>query len=62
MWPDLVWVEAGREVRRPLMSVATVAFEEVSPVREFPSYRGQRHFPGLYYSGACRNTSVTLRE
>lgn len=25
-------------------------FEAGLPVRGFPSYRGQRHFPGLYWS------------
>ncbi|MFG3286300.1 TnsA-like heteromeric transposase endonuclease subunit [Streptomyces sp. NPDC048111] len=27
-----------------------MAFETGRPVRGFPSYRGQRHFPGLYWS------------
>jgi hypothetical protein len=27
-----------------------IAFEDVPPVRDFPSYRGQRHVPGLYWS------------
>ncbi|WP_051718253.1 hypothetical protein [Streptomyces megasporus] len=30
---EVVWVQGGVEVRRPL---AEVAFEEVAPVREFP--------------------------
>ncbi|WP_131784540.1 TnsA-like heteromeric transposase endonuclease subunit [Protofrankia symbiont of Coriaria ruscifolia] len=47
---ELLWVESDREVRRPLASVSTIAFEDVAPVRDFPSYRGQRHFPGLYWS------------
>ncbi|MFF6772883.1 TnsA-like heteromeric transposase endonuclease subunit [Streptomyces sp. NPDC012637] len=47
---DVAWVREGVEVRRPLRNVAEVAFEEVVPVREFPSYRGQRHFPGLYWA------------
>lgn len=47
---ELTWLEASREVRGPLASASAVAFEEVAPVRDFPSYRGQRHFPGLYWS------------
>ncbi|SOD88001.1 TnsA-like heteromeric transposase endonuclease subunit [Streptomyces sp. Ag109_G2-15] len=47
---EVAWVQEGVEVRRPLADVAEVAFEEVAPVREFPSYRGQRHFPGLYWA------------
>ncbi|GGN25824.1 hypothetical protein [Streptomyces fuscichromogenes] len=47
---DLAWLERGDEVRKPLGYAAEVAFEEVAPVRGFPSYRGQRHFPGLYWS------------
>jgi len=47
---ELAWMDAGREVRGPLTSAGTVAFEDAAPVREFPSYRGQRHFPGLYWS------------
>jgi hypothetical protein len=30
--------------------VADVGFEAVAAVREFRSYRGQRHFPGWYYA------------
>ncbi|WP_240803116.1 TnsA-like heteromeric transposase endonuclease subunit [Streptomyces sp. A1499] len=47
---EVAWVRDGVEVRRPLADVAGVAFEEVAPVREFPLYRGQRHFPGLYWA------------
>jgi len=32
------------------MAAAGTAFEYVVPVREFPSYRGQRHFPGRWWS------------
>jgi len=44
------WLAADGEVRRPLAEVAGVGFEAVAAVREFPSYRGQRHFPGWYYA------------
>jgi hypothetical protein len=47
---DVAWLEAGVEVRRPLRDAVETAFEDVAPVRDFPSYRGQRHFPGLYWS------------
>jgi hypothetical protein len=47
---EVAWVQAGVEVRRPLAGAVEVAYEEVAPVREFPSYRGQRHFPGLYWA------------
>src|SRR5215472_4248053 len=44
------WLAADGEVRRPLAEVTEVGFEAVAAVREFPSYRGQRHFPGWYYA------------
>ncbi|MFF1377745.1 hypothetical protein [Streptomyces sp. NPDC058308] len=47
---DLAWLEHGDEVRKPLGYAADVAFEDVAPVRDFPTYRGQRHFPWLYWS------------
>lgn len=34
----------------PLAGAGAVPFERVPAVRTFPSYRGQRNFPGLYYS------------
>jgi hypothetical protein len=46
---DVMWLGPHGEVRRRLTEAAETAFEEVPPVRDFPSYRGQRHFPGLYY-------------
>ena len=45
------WVTAdGSLLRARIGSCATVAFEAARPVRRFPSYRGQRHFPGLWWS------------
>jgi hypothetical protein len=44
------WLAADGEARRPVADVAEVGFEAVAAVREFPSYRGQRHFPGWYYA------------
>ena len=32
-------------------------FEDVPPVRSFPSYKGQRNFPGLYFA-ACMGRHV----
>ncbi|MCI2421091.1 TnsA-like heteromeric transposase endonuclease subunit [Saccharopolyspora sp. K220] len=40
----------GEEHRLPLTEVWSVPFETCSPARSFPSYRGQRHFPGLWWS------------
>jgi hypothetical protein len=45
-----MWLGPRGEVRLPLAEAAQTAFEDVPPVRDFASYRGQRHFPGLYYS------------
>lgn len=35
--------------RKPLHEVVGVPFADVSPIRQPPSYRGQRHKPGLYF-------------
>ncbi|MFE3945064.1 hypothetical protein ACFXPV_24900 [Streptomyces sp. NPDC059118] len=43
----------GVERRVPLASAAGVRFEDGRPVREFPSYRGQRNYPGLYWSATA---------
>lgn len=40
----------GSEFRRPLADVWAVRFEDVAPVRTFASYKGQRNFPGLWWS------------
>jgi len=47
----------GAERRDPLKTCWGARFEDVPPVRRFPSYRGQRHFPGLYFA-ACMNRHV----
>ncbi|MEU5943474.1 TnsA-like heteromeric transposase endonuclease subunit [Micromonospora sp. NPDC047548] len=54
------WDEIGVELefaaadggvrRRPLAQCLNVRFEEVAPARSFPSYRGQRNFPGWWWS------------
>ncbi|MFJ1895449.1 TnsA-like heteromeric transposase endonuclease subunit [Streptomyces sp. NPDC088115] len=43
----------GVERRVPLARAARVRFEDGRPVREFPSYRGQRNYPGLYWSATA---------
>ncbi|MFI6730786.1 TnsA-like heteromeric transposase endonuclease subunit [Streptomyces atratus] len=43
----------GVERRVPLARAAGVRFEDGRPVREFPSYRGQRNYPGLYWSATA---------
>ncbi|MEU2298734.1 MULTISPECIES: TnsA-like heteromeric transposase endonuclease subunit [Streptomyces] len=47
---EVGWRDAGGEYRRPLAEAASVEFEAGLPVRGFPSYRGQRNFPGLYWA------------
>jgi hypothetical protein len=32
-------------------------FEDVRPVRDFPSYKGQRNFPGLYFAACTADMS-----
>jgi hypothetical protein len=49
---DVEWLGEAGEVRLPLSKVAEVSFEDAAPVREFPSYRGQRHFPGRYWAAS----------
>lgn len=47
----------GGTRRGPLAELWSVPFERVRPVRTFPSFRGQRSFPGLYYA-ATMDTHV----
>ncbi|QWF85652.1 TnsA-like heteromeric transposase endonuclease subunit [Amycolatopsis sp. CA-230715] len=42
--------ERGAEVRVPLDDAAAVPFERSTPVRSFPSYKGQANYPGFYYA------------
>ena len=46
---EVAWVDAGSQRRASLDGVAGVAFEDAVPVRAFPSYRRQRHFPGMWW-------------
>ncbi|MEW2252741.1 TnsA-like heteromeric transposase endonuclease subunit [Streptomyces sp. NPDC006975] len=47
---EIGWRDVEGERRMPLPEASEVEFETGLPVRGFPSYRGQRHFPGLYWS------------
>lgn len=49
---DVGWLGPGGVSRQPLAVSAATGFESAPPVREFASYRGQRHFPGLYWSAS----------
>jgi hypothetical protein len=50
--------DRGPAERRGLLSACWNArFEDVPPVRDFPSYKGQRSFPGLYFA-ACMGRHV----
>ncbi|MCJ0948945.1 TnsA-like heteromeric transposase endonuclease subunit [Rhodococcus sp. ARC_M8] len=40
----------GAQVRCSLADAVAVRFERVPPIRSIPSYQGQRHNPGLYWS------------
>jgi len=40
--------EDGSEHRVDLAALAGVRLEDARPVRSFPSYRGQRNYPGWY--------------
>ncbi|MGE3284821.1 MAG: TnsA-like heteromeric transposase endonuclease subunit [Pseudonocardia sp.] len=47
---EVAFVGAGGVVsREPLSDCWNEAFERVAPVRGFPSYRGQRNWPGLWW-------------
>ncbi|MGB7963285.1 MAG: TnsA-like heteromeric transposase endonuclease subunit [Propionicimonas sp.] len=43
------YLDADGEQHAPLASCADVGFERCPPVRAFPSYRGQRNWPGLWW-------------
>ncbi len=50
---DVEFVGADGVVRRgPLAQCWSMRFEEVAPVRSFLSYRGQRNFPGWWWSSS----------
>ncbi|MDM4719141.1 hypothetical protein QTQ03_05840 [Micromonospora sp. WMMA1363] len=45
---ELAFRTDGGERRVPLTDAWSVPLESARPVRSFPSYRRQRHFPGLW--------------
>lgn len=50
--------ERGPAERQGLLTACWNArFEDVPPVRDFPSYKGQRNFPGLYFA-SCMGRHV----
>ena len=58
---DLRYLESGRtgyvERQGSLAACWSTRFEDVPPVRNFPSYQGQRNFPGLYFA-ACMGRHI----
>lgn len=51
---EVAYIDSGgTERRRPLTDAWAVRFEDVVPVREFRSYKGQRHLPGLWWSSTA---------
>jgi TnsA-like endonuclease N terminal len=47
---EVSWADpSGRLCSSELEASAGIAFEDAVPVREFLSYPGQRHFPGLWW-------------
>jgi hypothetical protein len=46
----VTFLDDGRERGGSLSELWSVRFERVSPVREFPTFRGQRNFPGSWWS------------
>jgi hypothetical protein len=50
---EVVYLDVdGGEIRRKIDEAVEVAFERVPPVRSFPSYQGQRNYPGFYWSSS----------
>ena len=47
---SLAFLDGGCERRGLLSELWSVRFEKIAPVREFPSFRGQGNFPGLWWS------------
>jgi hypothetical protein len=52
---EIEYVGVDGVVRRgPLAQCWSVRFEDVAPARSFPSYRGQRNFPGWWWSSTMQ--------
>jgi hypothetical protein len=58
---EVSWFDGRGELQAGLVEAVGVPFEAVAPVRSFPSYRGQRHFPGWYYV-ACMDRLVEFES
>lgn len=55
----LVFLDAdGNEVDTALSQAAAAPLEWSSPVRSFPSYRGQRNYPGYYFAASMERHDV----
>jgi hypothetical protein len=53
---EVEWVAPGGRARRAGVDECWgIEFEAASPMRRFPSYRGQRHFPGLWWSSTTES-------
>jgi hypothetical protein len=58
---EVEFVESiGGTRRGPLGQLWSIPFERARPVRTFPSFRGQRSFPGLYYAATIANVLAAL--
>jgi hypothetical protein len=49
---EVAWLAPDGRTRAALADAVDVAFEGVAPVRTFPAYRGQQHFPGWYWAAS----------
>jgi hypothetical protein len=53
--------EDGAERRVLLRDAWSTPFERCLPVRRFPSYKGQKHYPGRWWSARWAPTSGSSR-
>ena len=53
--------ETGTQRREPLLACWDVPFERAKPSRSFPSFKGQKNFPGLWWSATRASTSDMSR-
>jgi hypothetical protein len=47
---EVAFADEDGEHRLPLLNTVPVAFESCQPVREFPSFKSQRHYPGQWWT------------
>ena len=55
---EIAFADDESEQRLPLVQAWSVPFEACRPVRQFPSYKGQRHYSGRWWTA----TTSTLVE